>query len=357
MTETAIGGARWRRCAPWIGGALCLAALAWVLRGIDLDHLLAALVSADPRMLALVPVAIAGEQLVHAWKWRQLLCRLRPIGTPSLFGAIMAGYFAGRLFPIGVSPLVRSWLVARREGLRTSSVLATVTIDRLVDGIVFVGFVPVALVLVAVPDLTSGLRAALYWGAGGSLVLFVLLLLALAVYRNQAIGGARWFVWCIDRLPRRLAEPTHRLARSFAEGILWPRETARRLGVVLASVVMNLIAGTQLLWAGLALGVLLKPEEYLFLMVCVGFVAYFARMLAGFTIGAVFTLGLLGVPEEQALVMALIVQSSDLLTFAGIGVLVLWRHGVTLTELRTAGAPCGLGQRAAPGHRGCRHLF
>jgi hypothetical protein len=108
---------------------------------------------------------------------------------------------------------------------------------------------------------------------------------------------------------------------------------------------MKLIAATHLLWAGLALGVLLQPAEYMFLLVVVGFLAYFARILAGFTIGAVFALGLLGVPEEQALAMALIVQSADLLTVAGIGVLALWWQGVTLTELRTAGgedrARCG----------------
>ncbi len=347
MTETAIGGARWRRWAPWISGALGVAALAWVLRGIDLHRFLAVLAGADLKMLVLVPVAIAGEQLVRAWKWRQLLYSLRPIGTPGLFGAIMAGYFAGLLIP-GASPIVRSWLVARREGLKTSSVLATVAIDRLIDGIVFAGFVPVALLLVAVPDPTGGIRAGLAWGASGSLVLFVLLLIALAGYREQAIGGARWLAWCIDRLPRRLAEPTHRLARSFAEGIVWPRETARRLGIVAASVAMKLIAATHLLWAGLALGVLLQPAEYLFLLVFLGFLvilAHFARIVAGFTIGAVFALGLLGVPEEQALAMALIVQSASLLTVAGIGALSIWWQGVALRELRAVGG----GDRAPHG--------
>lgn len=339
MTEAAIGRARWRRWAPWIGGALGVAALAWVLRGIDLNRFLAMLAGADLRFLVLVPVAIAGEQLVRAWKWRQLLYPIRPAGTLGLFGAIMAGYFASLIIPLGASPLVRSWLVARRHGLKTSSVLATVAIDRLVDGIVFAGFVPVALVLVAVPDPTGSIRAGLAWGAGGSLVLFVLLLLALAGYRLQAIDGARWLVWCFDRVPRRLAEPTHRLARSFAEGIVWPKETWRRVGIVLASVLIKLIAATHLLWAGLALGVLLQPAEYLFLLVFLGFLvilAHFARIVAGFTIGAVFALGLLGVPEEQALAMALIVQGASLLTVAAIGVLALWWQGVALGELRAA---------------------
>jgi len=340
VTDTATTRSRWRRWGPWIGGAAGLAALAWVLRGIDLDRFLAVLAGADLKMLVLVPVAIAGEQLVRAWKWRQLLYPIRRAGTLGLFGAIMAGYFASLVIPFGASPLVRSWLAARREGLKTSSVLATVAIDRLVDGIVFAGFVPIALLLVAIPDPTGNIRAGLSWGAGGSLVLFVVLLLALAGYRSQAMRGAPWLTWCIDRLPGRLAEPTHRLARSFAQGIVWPQENARRLGIVLASVFIKLIAATHLLWAGLALGVLLRPGDYLFLLVFLGFLvilAHFARIVAGFTIGAVFALGLVGVPEEQALAMALIVQGASLLTVAGIGVLALWWQGVALGELRATG--------------------
>jgi uncharacterized membrane protein YbhN (UPF0104 family) len=348
VTDAATARSRWRRWGPWIGGAASVAALTWVLHGVDFDRFLAVLAGSHIGFLALVPVAIAGEQLVRAWKWRQLLYPIRPAGTFGLFGAIMAGYFASLVIPFGASPLVRSWLVARREGMKTSSVLATVAIDRLIDGIVFTGFVPIALVLVAVPDPTGGIRAGLSWGAGVSLVLFVLLLLALAGFRLQAMRGARWLAWWIDRLPRRFAEPAHKLARSFAEGIVWPKETGRRLGIVLATVAIKLIAATHLLWAGLALGVLLRPAEYLFLLVFLGFLhvlAHYARIVAGFTIGAVFALGLLGVPEEQALAMALIVQGASLLTVAGIGALTLWWQGIALGELRAAGggdhARCG----------------
>lgn len=339
MTDATTARSRWRRWGPWIGGAVGVAALAWVLRGVDFGRFLAVLAGADIGFLVLVPVAIAGEQLVRAWKWRQLLYPIRPTGTLVLFGAIMAGYFANLVIPFGVGPIVRSWLVARRESLKTSSVLATVAVDRLIDGIVFTGFVPIALVLVAVPDPTGGIRAGLSWGAGGSLVLFVVMLLALAGYRSQSMRGAHWLTWCIDRLPRRLAEPTHRLARSFAEGIVWPKETRRRLGIVVATVAIKLIAATHLLWAGLALGVLLRPAEYLFLLVFLGFLhvlAYYARIVAGFTIGAVFALGLLDVPEEQALAMALIVQGASLLTVAVIGALTLWLQGVALGELRVS---------------------
>lgn len=79
-----------RRWAPWIGGAVGVAALAWVFAGIDYAALGKALTCAEPGYLALVPTAIALEQLARAWKWRQILFPLRRIGTVRLFGAIVA---------------------------------------------------------------------------------------------------------------------------------------------------------------------------------------------------------------------------------------------------------------------------
>ena len=71
---------------------------------------------------------------------------------------------------------------------------------------------------------------------------------------------------------------------------------------------MKVIAATHFLWAGLAVGIVLAPFDYLFLMVFAGFalvLARFVRVHGGFIIGSGFALQLLGVPDEQALAMIL----------------------------------------------------
>jgi hypothetical protein len=323
----------------WAGGAVGLAGLVWVLSRIDFEQFLSAIARAEPGYILLVLLGIAGEQWVRAWKWRQLLWPIRPIATIPLFGSIMAGYFGNLVIPVGVSALIRSWLVARRENLRTSTVLATAALDRLIDGIVFSGFIPIVLVLVAIPDPTGGIRAGLGWSGGVSLALFISALVGLAAFRLSAERGG--LGRCIARLPVRLAEPLHRLAVSFSQGIVWPAAAWRRAGIIAASFAIKLIAATHFLWAGLALGVVLRPADYLFLLVFLGFVhviSHFGRVPAGFTVGAVFALGLLGVAEEQALAMTLIVQGGSLLTISAVGALALWVQGVGLAEIRTARA-------------------
>ncbi|MBA3520197.1 MAG: flippase-like domain-containing protein [Rhizobiales bacterium] len=337
MTDLVAASRNRRRWLPWVGGLLGIAALAWVLRGFDLDRFLAVLAGADARFVALVPLAIMGEQFVRAWKWRQLLSPLRPVPTLYLFGAIMAGYLLAILVPFGFGTVARSWLVARRENLKLVSVLATVALDRLTDGIVFACLVPVALISVAFPDPTGGVRAGLIWGGAGSFVLFALALAALIAYRRGALSADGRLAQLLGRLPARAAEPARRLAAAFAEGLAWPRETWRGIGIVLASLAIKLIAATHFLWASLALGVALEPGQYLFLLVFLGFLiilGHFARVAGSFVIGAVFALGLFGVEEEKALAMVLIVEAANLLSIAAIGAIALWAQGVAVGELR-----------------------
>ncbi len=340
-----------RRGYRWwsLGGALIGAVgLAWVLWRVDFERLGGIIAEAEVIYLLLVPLAVAVEQLVRAWKWRQLLHVIRPVNTLRLFGAIMAGYFANLLVPLGISPIVRSWLIARLEALKMSLVLATAAIDRLVDGVIFTGFVAVALIFAVFPDPSGGIRLGLIVGGAGSLALFALLALALARYKRRVGRADNWITGLVDRLPKRVAGPAKRVAQSFAEGIVWPKEAWRGLGVVLASILIKLVATTHFLWAGLAFGVVLRPADYVFLLVFLGFLIIltrFARIPGGFFVGAIFALDLLAVPEEPALAMVLVVQFSSMLAVASVGAFALWWHGVTLSEMRTGGGFGGDGDK------------
>ena len=342
---TGVLRSRWWGRSGIIGALVGLGALAWVLRGFDRRRFLETVADADTDLLLLVPAAIVAEQLVRGWKWRQLLHPIGPVGTLPLFGAIMAGYLSNLIVPLGF-PLVRSWLVARREALQMSAVLATVTLDRLTDGIVFVGFVALAIGLVAFPDPGGDIRAGLIVGGAGSLAVFALLLFLLVGYRSAVRSQGGWLPRLLHRLPAGIAEPVHRVARSFAEGIVWPRAFSRGLGIVASTIAMKLLGATHFLWAGLAFGVVLRPAEYIFLIAFLGFLVvltHFARIAGGFIVGSVFALGLLGVGEEEALAMALVVQGASLLCVAGVGALALWWNGVGLADLRAAGEEAGGG--------------
>jgi hypothetical protein len=257
-SDTATGFVRrW-----WVIGSAVIVGLAlvWLLRGVDPDRLYNVVAGADPVFLAILLVTVAAEQIVRAWKWRQLLHGLRPVGTLRLFGTIMAGYFVGMLIPLGISPLVWSWLVARLETLNTRTVLATAAIDRLVDGLVFTMFVFAALGLAVFPD-PGGVRLGLLAGGAGSLVLFASILAALARYKNRAGHPDAWITRLAGWLPARFSGAVAAFAASFAEGIVWPREAWRGGAIVLSSFAIKFVALPYFLWAGSAFGIVLAAAH------------------------------------------------------------------------------------------------
>ena len=324
---------------PIVGSALAIFVLLWLYRDLDFEMFLASATTAEPFWLFALTGTILLEQLMRAWKWRQILYDLKPISSLRLFGAILAGYGLAVFIPLGVSPLVRSWLIARLEELRMVCVLVTTAIERFIDGMVFALFAGLVALTVQIPGSDGNVNAGLAVAGAVSLFLFSALLYTLFVGRSplgrDETRVSHWIDWLAAKGGWRLDG----LRSAIREGILWPRERARQVGVILASVLMKAIAATHFLWAGLSVGVVLGAFDYLFLMVFAGFahvLARFIRVPGGFVIGSGMGLKLLGIPDEQALAMILINRVFSLVLVVGLGLLYLWRSGV---DIRTAMLP------------------
>ncbi len=324
---------------PVIGTAVALAALFWLYRGLDIGRFLSAVATADLGWLVMLVATILLEQLTRGWKWRQILFDLKPISSFRLFGAIMAGYGVAIVVPLGVSPLVRSWLIARLEGLRMASVLMTSAIERFLDGIVFALLAAFVALAGRIPDVDGDVRTGLAVAGGLNLLLFSGLLYLLFIGRSPLGRENAPVSRCIDWLGARGRGRLAGLRQAIRDGIVWPRDRNRQIGAVLASVAMKLIAVTHFLWAGLAVGVVLAPLDYLFLMIFAGFalvLARFVRVPGGFVIGSGFALKLLGVPDEQALAMILFNHILTIVLMVAVGLLFLWRSGIDIRRAREA---------------------
>ncbi len=325
---------RW--CVPLIGGGLALSVVFFLYRGLNFNLFLAALKNADFRWIVVLGVTILLEQLIQGWKWRQLLYDLKPISSWRLTGAFLAGYGANILVPVGISPLVRSWLIARLEGLRMASVLVTTAISRFIDGVVFAVFAGIVALAGQIPGIEGNLQTGLAAAGALNLILFSGALWLLFRSRAQFALDNSWISRAIDWLAAKSRGTLDDLRGALTKGIVWPREAARQVGVIAASFAMKAVSATHFLWAGLAVGVTLGIFDYLFLMVFAGFalvLARFIRVPGGFVIGSGFALKLLGVPDEQALVMILFSHIISVILVVGIGLAVLWRNGIDIRAM------------------------
>ncbi len=335
MTDLKSIARRW--LIPVAGGILALIVVFFIYRGLDLAQFWRGLRGANPWWITMLAMTILLEQVLSGWKWRQILFELKPIPTLRLTGALLAGYGANALVPLGISPLVRSWIIARLETPKMGTVLTTTVLSRFVAGVAFALFAGVVAVGGKIPRVEGNLALGLSVAGALNLLLFGGLLWAL--FRFRAVFAREGPLVCriFDRVAvvLRLDGPDLRL--SLCDGVIWPRSAIRRMKVILAAVVSKLVAATHFVWAGLAVGVVLSPFDYLFLMVFAGFamvLSRFVRVPGGFVIGAGFALQILGVAPENALLMTLFNYMMSIITVVGIGLIILWRSGLDIRRAR-----------------------
>jgi glycosyltransferase 2 family protein len=325
---------RW--LVPVLGGGVALAMVFYLYRGLDFDRFLAGMRGANLGWVAMLAAAILFEQFISGWKWRQLLHDLKPISSLRLTGALLAGYGANVLVPLGISPLVRSWLIARLEGLKMATVLMTTMIARFIDGVVFALFAGFVAAAGQVPQIEGNFALGLSVGGALNLVLFGGFLWAMFRFRVLFASDGPLLCRLFDWLSARFGSNGSVLRAALCHGVIWPRGAWRRIAVIAASFATKAVASTHFLWAGLAVGVTLQVFDYLFLMVFAGFsmiLSRFVRVPGGFVIGSAFALQILGVADEQALIMILFIQVMSILLVVIIGLVILWQSGIDIRRV------------------------
>ena len=322
---------------PIGGGALALTAVFFIYRGLDFGKFLGELRNAKPGWVAMLAATILLEQVLNGWKWRQILYDLKPIPTLRLTGGLLAGYGANVLVPLGISPLVRSWLIARLEGLKMATVLTTTITARFIDGVVFALFAGLVAVSGQIPQVQGNMELGLAIAGGLNLILFGALLWIMFRFRAYFSTDDPIICRIFDRMAALARAEGRAIRRALCEGVIWPRAATRRAAVIGAAVMAKAVAATHFLWAGLAVGVVLGPFDYLFLMVFAGFslvLSRFIRIPGGFVIGSAFALQLIGVPDEAALIMILFNHVMSILLVVGIGLIVLWQSGIDIRRVK-----------------------
>jgi hypothetical protein len=322
---------------PVAGGAIALALVFWLYRDLDFRRFMDGLGEARIGWIAILVSTILLEQLLNGWKWRQILHDVKPVGTLRLTGALLAGYGANVLVPLGISPLVRSWLIARMEDLKMGTVLTTTIIARFIDGVVFALFAGLVAMAGKLPQIAGNLELGLAVAGALNFALFGALLWAMfrfrALFAREGPLICRLFDWVAKWFRANGAA----LRGSLCDGVVWPQSRWHRLNVLVGAVAAKLVSATHYVWAGLAVGVVLAPFDYLFLMVFAGFslvLSRFVRVPGGFVIGSALAFDLLGVPEEQALLMILFNWMLSIILVVGFGLVVLWQSGIDIRRAR-----------------------
>ncbi len=229
---------------PWhtIVVAVLTAALLWLFfRNVDVGELWGALSRAHLWLIGLAVLVTIQTYVLRAWRWQALLLPLGRARFRTAFRTTVIGFAATFLLPGRVGEVLRPYLLARREGFKVPSTLATIVVERLLD---------LAAVLLlfacALPFLGIDVGRDVEWAGGIAAVAAVAGLATLFVCAGHPERLGRLAGWVTRWLPPRIAEVADHLVRTFAEGLAVMRQPG---ALVLAA------CWSIPLWLSIALGI------------------------------------------------------------------------------------------------------
>lgn len=323
-----------RRWLIWIGVAVSVALLFLALRGLNLEEFGRALQQANFAWLipgiAVYFIAVG----FRAWRWSFLLRPLKRVSVTNLYPIVVIGYMGNNIYPARIGEVLRAYVLRRNEGIAMSSSIATVLIERIVDGVVMVGFVLIG--LRAAPNISAAatqiIAIASVAFAAATIVFFWF---ALAPQTTERLVAA----FTVRIAPHRFRERALGIVRRFVQGAQSLRRP-RDLVIIVAITIVVWLLETVKYWCVARAFDLSLPFEGLML---VNGLSNLFTIIPGapgavgtFDAGGILGMTALGVDRALATAYVLVLHVVLWLPVTLLGAFFMLREGLRWSDLRRA---------------------
>ena len=312
--------------------------------GTDIGEFADALAEADYWWV----IPAIGLWFLSAWfrslRWRLLLRPVKSIAVNSLYPVVIIGYMANNLLPLRAGELVRAFVMGERHRVSKLSVLGTIALERLFDGLILVTF----LILVgAFVGLSSDLRFLVAITA-------VVLMAALALFLIFATSRQRAnavISWLLRFVPARLHDRVLLWANAFIEGLTGLQTPSIMAAVIGTTAIAWGLEATMYFLIGRAFSIGEDFPIYLMVAAAANLAISLPSSSGGigpFEFFAKETLGAVGVGRDLAAAYAVALHGLLLLPVIVVGLFFLWAINLSLGRAlaQPATQPLSLGERA-----------
>lgn len=260
---------------------------------------------------------------------------LKPIGRFSfhdLWRCVVLGYAGNNILPFRLGEIVRAMAFKLLTGAPSSTGLASVLAERLLDGLTLVTIFGLMLLGIAAPETNSLLRP-IYWGG-----------VILAVGGIGILGGSLVMADPLVALAHRVSPRLGHLSARLAEAVAFLRSPPTCLVVLALSLGVWMIEGSMFVLLAWSLE-LPSPFTVGFLSLAVVNLGILLPAAPGyigvFQIAAVAAFSVLGLPKSEGLAFGLLVHSAQFFPLTLLGLVVaapMWTGLVRLVK-RPANTP------------------
>ncbi len=179
---------------------------------IDLDKMKESFLTANYWLYIPAALAIFVSHWIRAVRWRYFFKSIKPVRVSRLLSATLIGYMGNTVLPAHLGEVFRANVAGRSESIPTSSVLATVVIERIIDILSLLVIMLVVVFVYPFPDWVTLSGYVMFAGVMG-LFLFLYLL------KQQHRLTVKLMNFGLSLLPKKLSAKLNELITTFIDGI------------------------------------------------------------------------------------------------------------------------------------------
>ncbi|MBX7216651.1 MAG: flippase-like domain-containing protein [Candidatus Kapabacteria bacterium] len=197
--------------------AILAASLWFALRGVEWGELWGNIARIN-LLWILVSVAVTiSSHFIRAERWRILIPEGNTVGRFNAFSATVIGYMMNNIIPRS-GEVIRPWVLARREQRPFSRLLATVLVERILDGLALL-LIFLLLLVVSRQQLENLLPGYTATGILLTLSIPILGLIILVALAVKTTLGTTMVAWLCRRFPGKLTAKLQEIFQEFRSGV------------------------------------------------------------------------------------------------------------------------------------------
>jgi glycosyltransferase 2 family protein len=322
----------------WIGIGISLFFLFLLFRKIDFHKLLNAFKEMDYCYLLPAVFFTFVSYFFRAVRWKYLLLPLKKTRMTNLFPATIIGYMANNLLPARLGEFIRAYILGEKEGLGTSSVFATLVVDRLFDGFTVLLILLITFFTVKLPLGMENVQEGLVVGGYVTLAIYIAVVIFLVTLKKRTLWTINLAARVLKPFPEKVAEKVIPLLASFIEGVRLSSRPAELIALLSISIVIWFFAIWPVDLLLRSFGIILPITASMFIMVFLVFAVMVPASpgyVGTYHAACVYGLMAFNIQKEKALSIALVIHGVSFFPVIVLGAYFLWIDKFSLSQIRS----------------------
>ncbi len=313
-----------------LGFVLSGAIIFWLILKVDSVLLYKYFLDLETVWLPVMALFYLFGFVIRGIRWRFMLVPIKRVGIRIATEGVFVGYTGNNILPARAGEFLRAIFLGSRESISKATVLGTVFMERIFDGLVIVGILFICSLFLP-PKI--GHHRMIYTAIVSGFLLFGALVLLTWVEARCRPWMETRIQRIIRLLPGRISIPLSPIVGHFFNALAFLR-TNNKLGVVfLLSVVIWGMEGLVFLIGFTAIR---SSEHFLLAYFTMAFVNLGMILpsapggIGVFQGGTVLAFSLFGLTPERALGYSIVVQGVMIIPVTIIGLFILNWHGISI---------------------------